>query len=295
MSPWRKIYHQLHHLIKHKLPLAVRICLFYFPGKPLNLWSQLPLLQRLFKMGYYQRISNLVKFDIKNQSVLDIGCGTGFYGPIYLLLGAAQYTGCDYKLSLSSSMARNFHTWSMEDMGVTIGMLANRLDKKLLVYEGGWEQLPSNAKYDLVTMYLVTEHLMDIRSAFEQVYQFVSPGGRFVFLHHNFYCWNGHHQKPQSIDQIDLEQEEQRKYIDWNHIRYQPQPDEYVARSLNRIRLDELKTLTENFFHIERWDEHKSNAKHGINRLTPEILASFPEFSERELTNQSVYCVAIKK
>jgi SAM-dependent methyltransferase len=280
-------------LIRLKLH-ALKVCLRHLPGKPAPMWRQLPLLMRLFEMGYYQRPASLVNFDIKGQRILDIGCGSGFYGPIYLLLGAGHYTGCDYKLSASSSVTKNFRTQQLENVRVTPEGLLQKLGGRLSLYAGGWEQLPAGEVFDTVVMYLVTEHLMDIRGAFEAVHECLVPGGRFVYLHHNFYCWNGHHQPPQTVDDIDVNSEEQKKYLDWNHLRYRPEPHEYIADKLNRITLDELRNLTETFFHIENWAENKSDARHGINRLTPQILASFPEHTERELTTQSVRCVAVK-
>ena len=293
LQPFQQVYRQMWASINSSLR-TTKICLRYLPGRPTYIWRQIPLLARLVKMGYYQRAAQLINFNISRKRILDVGCGTGFYGPLYLLLGAEEYTGCDYKLSLSSPMARNYRTWCMEDMEVTPQELIHKFDNKLLFYEGGWGQLPPNVKYDIVTMYLVTEHLIDIESAFKQVYEHLVPGGRLLFLHHNFYCWNGHHQVPQTVNEINSESEEQRKYLDWNHLCYRPRPHEYVARSLNRIRLDELRDLTKSLFHIENWTESKSDVKHGINRLTPEILESFPEYTERELTTQSVKCVAVK-
>jgi SAM-dependent methyltransferase len=293
LKPSRQLYRQLRSLLSRKQK-TLKNCLPYLRNRPFWMWWQLGLIIRLIEMGYYDRVLALVKFDISDRSILDLGCGTGFYGPIYLLLGANQYTGCDLKLSLKSPLARNFRNKEMEDMGVTPQQLMERFNNRLLLHEGGWETLSPDIKYDIVTMNFVTEHLMDIEGAFQWVSKFLKPGGRFVFIHHNFYCWHGHHLPPRSIDEIDLTSDEQKKYLDWNHLRYQPKPNEYVAWGLNRIRLDDLKKLTETHFQIEIWNENKINKKGGLDRLTPQIRESFPEYTERELTIGSVYCLAIK-
>jgi SAM-dependent methyltransferase len=258
------------------------------------MWRQLPLLIRLVEMGYYQRAAGLINFDISNRRILDVGCGDGFHGPVYLLLGAAQYTGCDHKLRPGSPMARDFTTWDLEDVGVAPDRLISAFKGKVRLFKGSIEQLEPTSEFDVVTMYLVTEHLMDIEGVFGWVHNHIVPGGHLLYLHHNFYCWNGHHQTPRSIEEIDISSEEQKKYLDWNHLRYKPAPHEYVACKLNRIRLDDLQALTGRFFRIERWVENPSDSKHGESRLTPEILRSFPEYTERELLTQSVHCVAVK-
>ena len=250
---------------------------------------------QLVEMGYFWRTTQLINFNISDKRVLDIGCGNGFYGPMYLLLGARLYAGADYKLATTSSLARDFRTWELKDIGVTPESLSRRFRGKIFLYRMDFEELKVAGAFDIVTMNLVTEHLMDIRGVFSKVHEYLATGGRFVFLHHNFYCWNGHHQKPQTVDEIDEALENQNQYLDWNHLRRQLEPDEYVVRKLNRVRLDELREVTEAFFDVQSWMERKSDTKRGFGRLTPQILASFPEYTERELLTQSVHCVAVKK
>ncbi|MCU0532600.1 MAG: class I SAM-dependent methyltransferase [Hydrococcus sp. Prado102] len=294
LKPSQQSYRQFRSWLSRKRK-TLKTCLRHLRDRPVWMWWQLPLIMRLVEMGYYDRVLALVKFDISDLRILDLGCGTGFYGPIYLLLGAERYTGCDLKLSLKSPLAKNFRNrGEMEDMGVTPEQLMEKFKRRLFLHEGGWETLSLEIKYDLVTMNFVTEHLMDIEGAFKWVSEFLKPGGRFVFIHHNFYCWNGHHLPPRTIDDIDLTSDEQKKYLDWNHLRYQPKPTEYVAWGLNRIRLDDLKKLTETYFHIEIWKENQINKKGGLERLTPQIRESFPEYTERELTIGSVYCTVVK-
>lgn len=281
-------------LIRSKVR-ALRRCLSHLRHRPPSMWFQLPLLISLIEMGYYERVRALVDFGISGQRILDLGCGNGFYGPIYLLLGAAHYTGFDYKLSLYSPIVRDYRTWSSKDLGTAARELGCRFRGRISLYQGDWRALSGDSRFDLVAMYLVTEHLIEIEDAFDWIRGHLVEGGRLVFLHHNFACWNGHHQVPRSIDEIDESSEEQVKYLDWNHLRYRPKPDEYVARKLNRIRLDNLRAMTEDRFSVQTWVENRTDQKRGASRLTPRILASLPDYTERELLTQSVHCVAVKE
>lgn len=252
-------------------------------------------MRRLVGLGYLDRIRSLVGFDIRGLDVLDVGCGSGFYGPLYLMLGARSYTGCDYKLSLDSSAAKDFRAGGVADMGVKAGALPELFRGRIALIEGGWDGLPADRLYDLVTMYLVTEHIMDPAGAFERIAELLRPGGRMVFLHHNYSSWNGHHQKPATVDEIDAGDPAQSEYVDWGHLRRRVSPEDYVARKLNRLRLDELRELVGRRFEIASWSEGQAGPKQGAGRLTPEIRAALPGYTERELTTQNVRCIARKR
>jgi SAM-dependent methyltransferase len=273
---------------------SLKTCLRYLSQRPAWMWCHLPLFMCLVEMGYNDRISELIDFDISGRHVMDLGCGNGYYGPIYLLWGAAQYTGCDYKLSPDAPMTRDFRTWNLKNVHVRPSELSMKFRGRIRLYQGDWTRLKPDAQFDVVAMYLVTEHLVDIESAFAWAHRHLRQGGKLVYLHHNYYCWNGHHQIPRTVHEIDVSSEEQKKYMDWNHLRYRPEPDEYVASKLNRIRLDTLQSLTDAFFEIEKWDEKESDEHQGKGRLTSQLLSSFPQYTGRDLLTQSVRCVAAK-
>ena len=100
---------------------------------------------------------------------------------------------------------------------------------------------------------------------------------------------------PKKIFAADSDDAEQRKVIDWAHLDGAPEPGSYVATKLNRIRLDELRTITENYYVIEEWDESLSNESEGWLRLTEDVLRRHPGFTRRELGTQSVFCVARRR
>lgn len=82
---------------------------------------------------------------------------------------------------------------------------------------------------------------------------------------------------------------------DWAHLAYEPPPHHYLTRALNRIRLDDLRALTEKYFAIETWKESPIDEKRGAGRLTDEIRRRYPQYTERELTTQGVLCRAKKR
>jgi hypothetical protein len=94
------------------------------------------------------------------------------------------------------------------------------------------------------------------------------------------------------VSEIDPNDAEQKKYVDWAHIRFEPPAGHYFSSGLNRISLDALKALTERYYEIEIWRELASRKSVGGKRLTQEIVASFPELTRRDLKIHNVFCVA---
>jgi len=68
-----------------------------------------------------------------------------------------------------------------------------------------------------------------------------------------------------------------------------------VMTKLNRLRLSEVRALTEKQFEIEEWLPTPSTPDQGAGRLTDAIQARHPELEESDFTTQSVLVVARKK
>ena len=83
--------------------------------------------------------------------------------------------------------------------------------------------------------------------------------------------------------------------MDWGHLTFKAPPDHYTVTKLNRIRLDDMKILTEKYFNIDDWKEEPIDEKRGAGRLTDEIRKTNSQYTERELTTQGVFCLAAKK
>ena len=154
------------------------------------------------------------------------------------------------------------------------------------------EDMPKERRFDLAVMHNVTEHLQNIESVFSAIAARLKPGGKLLYNHHNFYSWNGHHLRPKVVSDIDLTDPSQAEMVDWGHVEYDPAPEHYIARGLNRIRLDDLIALTERFFDIDLSEEKPSRAETGLGRLNDTIRARYDYLTDRDFETQNLLCVA---
>ncbi len=241
-------------------------------------------------LSWPRRIRN----HVRGKDILDVGCGTGLHAMGYVVVGVKTYTGLDPKIKLDSDRAKNIPKRRWEPFGWTPREMMEALPKVTLI-PGTFEIMAPDQSFDVVVLHNTTEHLLNLEEVLQGVTERLRPDGQILYNHHNFYCWNGHHLAPKFVDDIDPADPEQRKYVDWAHLSFDPPPDHYISRGLNRIRLDELRELTQCYFDIRVWEERPSTEKNGRRRLTPEILARCPQYSERELTTQNVFCIADRK
>jgi SAM-dependent methyltransferase len=237
--------------------------------------------------GYY------VRGYIQGKDVLDLGCGHTLYGIGFLIYGARNYLGIDPKLELDAPKLRRrerFRTelagnpWTLRQVQVAVPSVryaACRIS-----------DLPAGDRFDVIFMHNVTEHLVAIEEVFSEVRERLRPGGKIIYRHHNYACWNGHHQCPRTTSEIDPEDPAQALYLDWAHLNFEPARHPLVAARLNRIRLPDLRALTERFFNVLCWDQVPSRPEQGAERLSPEILAKHPSYTRKELLTQAVMCVA---
>lgn len=233
---------------------------------------------------------------VRGRSVIDVGCGFGGFGVGFLVAGASSYLGLDPAMDMDSTKARNKRVRAWADMGITPREIAKTLPAIRLV-RGKSEDLAFDEQFDTVSLHNVTEHLMEPDRVLAGLVPLCHPGTSVVFHHHNFYCWNGHHEAPVQPAQLDLTSPDHRRIHDWRHIDLVPDlpPDHMYLTQLNRIRLDELRAITEKHFEIQRWDEIPSSPA-TLARLTPEILdrvrQTIPDLTERDLSVNAVLCVA---
>ena len=232
--------------------------------------------------------------DVRGKDVLDVGCGTGLHAVGFLVVGVKSYTGMDPILDLNNDRSKNLRKRTKEHFGWTPAQVQRLLPRVQLI-AGTFEQVAPDRTFDIAILHNVTEHLIQIEEVFEGVWQRLRPEGSILYNHHNYYCWNGHHQPPKFVAEIDPDDPAQKKFLDWNHLDLDPETEASLAGKLNRIRLDEIRALTERYFEIDSWDEIPSEAKRGAGRLTDEIRRRFSQYSERELTTQNVLCRARKR
>ena len=251
------------------------------------------MIAQAVKFGYLGWPRRIQKY-VQHKDVLDVGCGTGIHSIGYVVVGVKSYTGMDPVMKLDSDRAKNIRKRAWESFGWTPRQIMDQF-KRVDLVPGTFEDFTSGRTFDVAVLHNVTEHLIGIEEVLRSTATRLRSDGVVLFNHHNFYCWNGHHQQPKTIDKINPNEPEQKKYVDWAHIRFEAPADHYFHRGLNKIRLDDLKALVERYYDIEVWEEIPSNERNGGKRLTNEIVARFPELSRRELAVHNVFCIAKRK
>lgn len=237
--------------------------------------------------GYY------VRDHIRGKDVLDLGCGHTLYGVGFLIYGARTYLGIDPKLEFDAPKLRRRERFRTQLSGSSWTLRQVQAAVPCIRYAPSRiSELPAGDRFDLIFMHNVTEHLLAIDEVFSEVCARLRPGGKIIYRHHNYACWNGHHQKPRTTAEIDPEDPAQALYLDWAHLDFDPARDAIVSNRLNCIRLHELRELTGRFFHIVSWEQFRSRPEQGAERLRPEILAKHPQYTPAELLTQAVMCVA---
>ena len=237
---------------------------------------------------------------VRGRRVLDVGCGKNLQSIGFLAVGAQSYTGLDPTLDLDSTVLKDSReSWSRRtDVGVSLKDVMNARPQVKYV-RSTIEDFAKTAagQFDVVAMHNVTEHLMDLPADLANLAAMVQPGGLIVFRHPNYYSWHGHHCRPRTTSEINSNDPDQAAVMDWAHTRLTPDQSKvhaWIKKTQNCVRLDDLRALVARNFTIQTWEETETTKQQGIDRLTPEILARYPEFSRRELATKAVFVVAQK-
>jgi SAM-dependent methyltransferase len=236
---------------------------------------------------------------IRGKSVLDVGCGFGAFGNGFLVAGAKKYTGIDPKMPLDVSRVKNKRKREWSDLGTTPNEIMERCPDIHLI-NGIIEDLETKATYDAVVLHNVTEHLHNIREIIPDIRGLLNPGGYLIYHHDNFFSWNGHHMAPSKPEQYEPGLAKHEEMVDWNHILIAPDvPENHIFNtSLNQIRLDEIKAVTEDNYVLEKWLEIES-PQNVADRLTDDVFNRLREFDEsltrRDLMVSTVLCIAQTK
>lgn len=197
---------------------------------------------------------------IQGCDVVDIGCGTGAHGFGFLLAGARSYTGVDPFMDLRRQGIRNGRTGDWVEFGWTAEEIMAEVPRIRLLSKA-FDSLNASETFDVAMLHKVTEHMPDLSAELGAVARRLRPGGQMIFNHHNFFCWNGHHAVPKRISDIDLSDPEQRQYVDWGHIGFEPPLGHDFLTNLNRLRIHEVREFTEKHFDIVQWDLIPSKAE----------------------------------
>lgn len=100
--------------------------------------------------------------NVADQTVLDLGCGTGRHA-LWLSAAGASVTAVDFSAGMLAEARRKL---GAEDIRFVVHDLH--------------EPLPFGAEFDLVVSGLVLEHLHDLASFFHEAFRVLRPGGRAV-------------------------------------------------------------------------------------------------------------------
>lgn len=233
---------------------------------------------------------------VRGRRVLDIGCGRNFQGYGFIAAGARSYTGLDPTLDLDDDLVKDSReNWSRFERGSIPPRAMMERFPRIEFAVTTIEEFSPREKFGAIVMHNVTEHLMNLADTLARLPGFLEPGGHLVFRHPNYYCWHGHHMRPRTVDEIDPACPEQQLVLDWAHVAFDPIRDEWIGRTQNRVRPDELRALVERHFETEVWDEQESGERKGITRLTPEIVARHPGFTRRELAVERIFVAARRR
>ena len=284
---------------KSKLPLAFHTSgaiaqRGYWLNNAANPWRgrayQPDLIARAYEFGYLGWPSKVREF-VARKDILDVGCGPGLHGIGYIVAGAKSYLGLDPIVKPDVDRVKNLVARTKEPFGWTPNQISEII--------APWHVSPAAVgdielvrRFDVATLHNVTEHLHDLENIFADIALRLRKGGKILYNHHNYYCWNGHHLPPKTIAQIDISDPAQLEMIDWGHVEYAPKPEHYIARGLNRVRLDEIIAITEKYFEVEVIEEIPSRADTGANRVSNEIRQRYPYLQDRDLLTQNLFCLA---
>lgn len=249
------------------------------------------ILKTAYDYGYMKWASKIQDY-VRGKSVLDIGCGPGLHGLGYITAGASRYLGIDPIIKMNQDRVKNL---SQKSAKMPFGWTPQAISELIEPWEVQPEPIESLSEddtFDFAVMHNVTEHLQQIELVFAEIAKRLKPGGLLLYNHHNFYSWNGHHLAPKTVNAIVPNDPQQAEMMDWGHVDYDPKPEHYIARGLNRIRLDDILALTAKYFDIEQADEILSRPDTGLGRLTDKIRERHPHLTDRDFETQNLLCVA---
>lgn len=117
------------------------------------------------------------KIDLPAISMLDVGCGTGFYADVFLKAGGLRYNGIDIVDTLFEGLRKKFPAFTFQQLDVSTGQITG--------------------SYDLIIMMDVAQHITDedkFRFAMENIKAHLNKIGVIIistnignYMRHNFY------------------------------------------------------------------------------------------------------------
>ena len=235
--------------------------------------------------------------------VLDVGCGETC--PITILLTARGWrcTGIDlepvWRISPSAALsyaAKNGGVRGIIKKLVREVTVVNRTQKSILSMAG--IKMPRtldvqcasvsetsfpDAEFDVICSKAVFEHVMDMKSAVEEMYRMTKPGGIGMHWIHLFTSLSGGHDpawaKPDT--------KPSKEVPPWDHLLRGRSP---AMNILNHLRERDYRSLLEDHFEILEWKKDRQGEK----VLTPELRKALKDYDEDELLTYGIIAVVRK-
>lgn len=225
---------------------------------------------------------------IAGKDVLDFGCGATLHGPVFRALGAKTYTGVDRSLDHTKKKFRSRRTKSFESTGFTFADVS-RLLPGVSYFRG--DKVASAGAFDVVLMQSVTHRALDLEALLQQLHRALRPNGRLWISHMNYHSWSGHQRAPKAPGSYNPNDPAEYALADWRHVSAMP---EELKSEFNAVRLRDVRRMIDRLFDVEQWSVVREK-KAVESRLTPEVRAALPGYTDAELLIKSVTCVATKK
>lgn len=124
---------------------------FFIPGKS----------GERIEADHIERYRFACKF-VKGKSVLDIACGVGYSGPMFLQAGAVSYDGVDINRKLIEYAANSYGS---ELINYSVGDICTFSNNKL---------------FDLIACFETIEHVLNFKEAIQNLHRLLKPGGTLI-------------------------------------------------------------------------------------------------------------------
>jgi MoaA/NifB/PqqE/SkfB family radical SAM enzyme/SAM-dependent methyltransferase len=275
-----------------KLPPLIRKCLEFLREDLSGDRRQkvITCLQEISAAGYEAGYVDALRarLEITGKDILEIGGSACWYAPLFLAKGASSYTGVDIEMPLETHrlVSRGKEKRKI-DLPLSLIEFCNSFRGVNLVSADVREAVGLLGKFDAIFIISTTEHFDDPEACLQAVADLLRPEGSLYINHHNYYCWNGHHCGPWTVEEIDAGDPRQASIIDWGHVKnFISRPD--MGNYVNFIRIHELIDLLGKSLEVEKVELQKMTSENGLERLTPEIIASLPRYYRAELETSSV-------